>query len=429
MKIEAVEAIPLQMNLLDDVAPHQLRAQSHNDRATLYSVALDDGTVGWGDAMGEPEDVSAFVGQDAVAGLRQVRHGGVQMALYDAVGRALEVPANALMGRQVRTRVPFAYWSIDLPPEVWAKQVEHAASLGHTTYKFKCRPWWDPLEQVEAAAKAAPEGFRFWLDFNGHLRETRLALPILQALERFECVGGFESPIPQREADGYAELRRKIDKPIAAHFGAGCCHVTSVPNWDRGTPGLDQISRRLCDGFVLGGSDWVTVQEHASVAAEARVPFWIQTVGTALRAAWLAHAASTCAQATLAHLAAHDLWADDVAEAPRPEAGWVTVPDGPGLGIAVDEEAVERLKQESASPPVKRISTVVMPDGRRWHFANEPQRHEAFYFGDIPGFVPGVRLEVREDDGSNDFKDLYKRCESAPVYETGERKAKRLGFG
>lgn len=39
------------------------------------------------------------------------------MACYDAVGKALGVPAHALMGRQVRQHVPFAYWSIDLPPQ------------------------------------------------------------------------------------------------------------------------------------------------------------------------------------------------------------------------------------------------------------------------------------------------------------------------
>ena len=79
--------------------------------------------------------------------------------------------------------------------------------------------------------------------------------------------------------------------------------------------------------------------------------------------------------------------------------------------------------------PVKRISTVVMADGRRWHFANEQQRHEAFYFGDIPGFVPGVTLEVRDDDGSKDFKDLFTRCEQGVVKEVGGRKKRRLGFG
>ncbi len=39
----------------------------------------------------------------------------------------------------------------------------------------------------------------------------------------------------------------------------------------------------------------------------------------------------------------------------------------------------------------------------RWHFASETQRHEAYYFGDLPGFAPSVRLEMIEDDGSAHF--------------------------
>jgi len=47
-----------------------------------------------------------------------------------------------------------------------------------------------------------------------------------------------------------------------------------------------------------------------------------------------------------------------------------------------------------------------------------PEReHEAFSFGHLPGFVPGIRLEVREDDGSRAFNSLYERCAAAPVVE------------
>jgi L-alanine-DL-glutamate epimerase-like enolase superfamily enzyme len=322
------------------------------------------------------------------------------------------------MGRQVRSRVPFAYWTIDLPPNVWARQVLYAAERGYTAYKFKGRPWWDPIEQVEAVAKAAPPGFRVWIDFNGHLREARQALPVLEALSGYDCVGGFESPIPQRDVEGYRRIREFIRKPIALHYGSGCCHVTSDSGYDRGIPALSQIRENLCDGFVLGGADVDGVRAVAAVCAEARKPFWIQTVGTGLRAAWIAHLASTCPQGLLSHLAAHDLWLRDVPARPlRPRDGWLPVPDAPGLGVQVDEDALASLAAETPAARPKRISTVAYPSGVRWHFANEQQRHEAFYFGHLPGFVSGIRLEVRDDDGSRGFADLHTRCEAAPVVE------------
>lgn len=416
MKIAAAEAIPLSMAFRPEVRPHMVRS-AQGAQLTLYRVELANGAEGFGDDTAAPIDPSAWVGRDAVEALRGARHGGIQMACFDAVGKALGVPAHVLMGRSVRRRVPFAYWTIDLPPDVLAQQIRYAASLGYTSYKFKCRPWWDPREQIAAAAEVAPKGFRLWLDFNGHLREARLARPVLRALARYDCVGGFESPIPQCDVEGYQILRRSVDRPIVGHFGGGCCHVRSDPGFDPGTPGTIQLREQLFDGFVLGGSDVDRLRSLAGTLHEFRKPFWIQTVGTALRAAWVAHLASTCDEALLSHLSAHDIWLQDVAPAPRITDGWLPVPDAPGLGITPDPDVIEALRSAPPVPETRRISTVVYPSGSRWHFAEELQRQEAFYFGHLPGFVPGVRLDVREDDGSKDFSDLYDRCREAPVVE------------
>ncbi|NJN84446.1 MAG: hypothetical protein HC802_20655 [Caldilineaceae bacterium] len=241
----------------------------------------------------------------------------------------------------------------------------------------------------------------------------------MRKLAEYECVGGFESPIPQRDADGYQRLRAKIDKPIAAHYGSGCCHVRSVADFDRGVPAQLQIDRGLCDGFVFGGGDVETMRQRAGVAAEARIPFWIQTVGAGLRAAWVMHLASTCQQGTLSHLAAHDIWEKDFTVPPKPLAGWMDVPTGPGLGIEIDQAAVEALHKAAPMQRVRQIDTVVYADGVRWHFGGETQRHEAFYFGDLPGFTPGVRLEQWLDDGSKEFEELFQRVTKAPVRTGG----------
>ncbi|MBI2942349.1 MAG: hypothetical protein HYY04_18125 [Chloroflexi bacterium] len=417
MQIIEVEAIPLHLRFTPEVEPHHLRAMTHGTAATLYRVRLANGVEGYGDDMGAPVDGLAWVDRSALEGLRQAKHGGIQMACYDAVGKALGVPAHVLMGRQVRGRVPFAYWTIDLPPAVLAHEVSRAASLGYTSYKFKCRPWWDPREQMAAAAEVAPAGFRLWLDFNGHLREARLAVPILKALAQHECVAGFESPIPQRDIEGYQIIRRAVDRPVVGHYGGGCCHVASDPDFDRGVPGAVQLREKLFDGFVLGGVDVEGLRALAGTLHQFRRPFWIQTVGTALRAAWVAHVASTCDQALLSHLSAHDLWRRDVAPRPHVVDGWVGVPGGPGLGITPDAEAIAELRAAPPTPRTRRVSTVVYPSGVRWHFADEQQRHEAFYFGHLPGFVPGIHLEVREDDGSVEFAELHTRCGVGPVVD------------
>jgi len=62
-----------------------------------------------------------------------------------------------------------------------------------------------------------------------------------------------------------------------------------------------------------------------------------------------------------------------------------------------------------------RITTVIYPNGTKWQFADEIQRHEAYHFGNAPGFVRGVRLETTKDDGSQDFEKLCCRCSKEPV--------------
>jgi hypothetical protein len=154
------------------------------------------------------------------------------------------------------------------------------------------------------------------------------------------------------------------------------------------------------------------------ICYEHRKVFWIQAIGTSLRTAYIAHMSSVCRQTVLSSMSGHALWERDVVADPlAPVDGYLPVPSGSGLGIEPDEALLEEL---CAPPPqpVRRISTVVYPSGVRWHFADEQDRHEAFYFGKLPGFVRGIRLEVEEDDGSGDFAARFAACETTPGLTT-----------
>ncbi|MFY7954492.1 MAG: enolase, partial [Armatimonadaceae bacterium] len=48
---------------------------------------------------------------------------GLQMAMFDLVGKALGVPAHSLMGHsRVREWVPIAWWNTKMPPEALAEE-------------------------------------------------------------------------------------------------------------------------------------------------------------------------------------------------------------------------------------------------------------------------------------------------------------------
>ena len=411
MKIASIRNYPLQMTFIPPVAANMRRATTHNERVTVCRLELDNGVVGWGDSGGE-SDLSEHVGRHPMELLHGEAPDMLRMACFDAMGKTLDVPAHVLMGAQQRPRIPFAYWTIDLPPDLFAQQIRHAADLGYKTYKFKVRPWWDVIEQAERAAEHAPPGFKIWMDFNGHLRDAHQAIPILKKLEQFACIGGFESPIPQRDVAGYKRIRSIIDLPIALHYGSGCCHVVSDLTYDTGVSAERQIHENLCDGFVLGGGAETLGIDR--ICYEHRKVFWIQAIGTSLRTAFVAHMSSVCRQTVLSSMTGHSLWEKDVvADPPTPVDGYLPVPSGAGLGIEPDEALLQQLS-EPERPAIRRISTVVYPSGVRWHFPDEQERHEAFYFGKLPGFVRGVRLEVEEDDGSEDFAKRFADCQHAP---------------
>ena len=91
MKIIDIEAISLSMHYRPDLIACVQRSglRMNRGRMTPYRVELEGGAVGYGDGIGDANDVGFFVGQNALRGLAEIRHGGVQMALYDEVGQSL----------------------------------------------------------------------------------------------------------------------------------------------------------------------------------------------------------------------------------------------------------------------------------------------------------------------------------------------------
>jgi L-alanine-DL-glutamate epimerase-like enolase superfamily enzyme len=200
---------------------------------------------------------------------------GLQMAVYDAVGKALGVPAYRLFNLpKVRDWCPISWWNIDMPPSAFAEEACAAQTAGYTSYKIKARPWWDVYEQIEAISKVSPVQFRLDLDWNQMLLNAGNAAPVLTELDKNERVAIYESPIMQRDVEGHRQLRQKTTRPIALHFG---------------DPAFPHVVRNeVCDGFVVGGGV-ASVLRQGHLAAAFDKPFWLQLVGTGLTTALSAH--------------------------------------------------------------------------------------------------------------------------------------------
>ncbi len=382
----------------------------------VIRLTTDDGTVGYGETLPHytwgrvsDEALERVKGSNPVALLGQGGLGaGLDMALYDVVGRALGVPAHQLFGRpKVRDWCPIAWWNTKMSPEDLAGEARDAIAAGYIFHKFKARPWFDVYEQVEAISAVTPGHYRLDLDWNDMLMNVGTATPVLQRLDRYERVAIYESPIKQSDVEGYRELRRKVAKPIAIHFGQ--------------PPFPTAVAESVCDGFVIGGSV-ASVLRQGELAGTFEKPFWLQLVGTGLVTALAAHLGAVLPLAQWPTITCLNNYSDDLLAEPLTiTGGYLKVPDGPGLGVAVDEEALSRyaMAPPYRVPVPRHILTVTWPGGRAIHFANM-QDHCWPHFrthGNDPAQEPGARLEIWEDDGSREWARMYERLQAGPIRE------------
>lgn len=380
----------------------------------ITRVETDAGLVGYGETLphytwgrvtdaavervkgGNPAD---FLGDDSLGA-------GLQMALYDVAGKALGVPAYRLFNLpKVRDWCPISWWNIDFPPEDFAAEAKDAVAQGYTSYKIKARPWWDIYEQVEAISEVTPEYFQLDLDWNQMLINAGNAAPVLTELEKYERVAIFESPIMQRDIEGHRQLRQKISRPIALHFG--------------NPPFQTVVREEVCDGFVVGGGVSSILRQGALAAAFDK-PFWLQLVGAGLTTTLSLHLGAVLPFAQWPSVNCLNIYADDLLVEPLTiTGGYARVPEQPGLGIEIDEAALTRYKMEPPYelPPPRLLLSVVWPGGRVRHYASLKQVWDDGLAGNIPPQERGVRMEVHPDDGSKEWADLYARAERSPVQD------------
>ena len=113
--------------------------------------------------------------------------------------------------------------------------------------------------------------------------------------------------------------------------------------------------------------------------------------------------------------------------------GYLQVPDGPGLGVEVDEAALGKYAMEPPYqlPDERHILSVVWQGGRVAHFANMRDHCWPHFrqHGNDPAQEPGVTLEIWDDDGSQEWAELYARLQHGPIREQrGEPRNGAIGF-
>ncbi len=406
MKIENIELVHLDVPFTDHANKYLGYWLPHWRIVQLCTVTLTDGVKGIGETIPNytwskvPENLfGRALGRRAAELMWDDSLGaGVQMALFDAVARAQGVPVYALLGTKVRDWCPISWWNMDMPPEGWAEECRQAVAAGYTSAKLKARPWFDLKASVEAVQNVVPDGFHLDLDYNSTLGNSANAIPHLKSMEAFKEIAMIETPIPQNDVAGNKQIRQRTNKPLAMHYG--------------NPPAMTTMKEDVADGFVLcAGATRLTRQ--AAVCDEANKPFWLQLVGTGITTAWAAHLGAVLPQAKWPAITCMNIWESQLLTKEHEiRGGFYPVPAKPGLGVTLDRRAIRRytVDHEWVDPP-RHLYEYLRQSGEVTRYTCSKQELHQVYPKDAqPISEPGSALHVVEDDGSDRFKQLWRRA-------------------
>ena len=267
-----------------------------------------------------------FVGYE---GLSMIAASGLDMAAWDALAKAANLPLCALLGGSVGPVKSYnsnGLW-LKAPDELAEEALELKDEGGFTGLKLRLgRPRVsEDLRALDTVRKALGNDTELMVDFNQ-------GLDLAEALQRCHAIDGYglawiEEPIVYDNLDGYAKLAAELNTPLQIgenFYGPREMHKA--------------IQRNACDLVMpdfmrIGGvSGWMRA---AAIAGTAGIP-----MSTHLYPEVAAHVMRVT---ETAHWLEWQDWADPILKTPyRIKDGLLHVPDAPGLGLDWNEDAVSR---------------------------------------------------------------------------------------
>jgi L-Ala-D/L-Glu epimerase / N-acetyl-D-glutamate racemase len=372
MKITAVHVDTLELAYSEPfvIASSALAAGPCN----LVSVETDEGITGYGEACAAYEftgetlwtvdDVigeylaPSVIGRDPFD-LEAINHvwerelytvgnqaarAGVELALWDIRGKALGRPVCDLIGGHARPALQeVVAFGWDEPEEL-ARQTLSCKAQGIHIFKVKVGDTPERDEQrVAAVREAAGPGGRITVDANQGWWDAKTAIRAIELLER-HGIEFAEQPVRMDDLDAARFVRAHVDIPIALDESV------------RGPrEALACAKAEACDMFVVKlmktGGILNAIKVNA-IAEAAGIKVMIGNMGES-SVAMSAHFHVNVALANAVHGDADLPWRDgalqyDIARGIRQEVvegvSWIDVPGGPGLGVELIEENIERQR-------------------------------------------------------------------------------------
>lgn len=345
--------------------------------AMLVRIEADNGLVGYGPGQGsetsqdgiktviapflegkvlaDPDALRVQFRREQSADLAMSKlYSGVELALYDLLGKDKSLPVSELIGGRVRDRIRL-YGSAGMyqPPEQFAAEAVGIRDLGFSGYKM--RPALGPeqdLETVRLMRQAVGPDMDIMVDAHTWWRMGDRSYDP----ETIERLGGemneyrlawLEEPLPPDDHQAYRQLRGRDVVPVASGE-----HEPSEEAFH------DLIANQCVDyvqADVVCQGGYSTGRRILADVAHEGLRFAFHCWGTDLEAIAAAHL-GVCWPEPVVEWLEYPVYSTEKLKTMYPwplaneilaepldiQEGHLNVPRGPGLGVKVDESVIER---------------------------------------------------------------------------------------
>ena len=268
---------------------------------------------------------------------------GVDIALWDIIGKSVGQPVWKLLGGGYRKRVrAYASTLFREQPSQMEEACRQYVEQGFTAVKFG----WGVFGQdaardeclVAAARKALGDGKDLLIDAGWYIHRTpKEAIRMVRWLEPYRPFF-VEEPLSPEDYDGYAELAAAVETPIA-------CGEQEATEWgfraliEQGRVDIVQPDLSRCGGFTAARKIAHLAELHNRLV----IPHaWLSDLLTAASLhlnAFLKRSVFQEFNVTRGPLS-REIAANPIAM----RDGFLDVPQGPGLGVEVDESALRKYR-------------------------------------------------------------------------------------
>ena len=365
MKITDVKAIVLKL-------PEISSAADGTQDDLIIKVETDEGITGYGEVDTAPyvgkAIVDAYMSHGTCYGLREVVVGsdpfdyeqiwnemwaktyyygrsgpvmhvmsGIDMAIWDIMGKATGKPVHKLLGGSYVDKVrPYASALMPESKEEVKKMVEKYSSLGYTAIKFG----WGPLgydvrsdlKLIEMAKKTAGDRMEVMIDI-GKRYKLKQAMYVAKALEQMN-IYWLEEPLPAEDYAGYRRLTESTTMRIATgEEESGRLAFARLINESHVDVIQPDISR--CGGLT-------EAKKIAAMAADNNITMVPHAFKTGILVAACIHLIAATPDVPFLEFSVTEsaIRKELLAQPFLQKDGFVKVPTGPGLGIELNPDVI-----------------------------------------------------------------------------------------